>query len=366
MKYMLIKKIFYRELVSNAVKIFIVLLFILPLTELFKLLEQAASGNISTVTFATLILYATIAAFPMILNIACFLTIVITINRYCKEHEFAVWLSSGISPFYWFKQTFVFILPFAILCGICSMIVTPWAVNKANNYKEYMSKQALASFVTPGVFKESPDGKQVFYVENYSLVPSFAHKLFVQYIDLENKTYAITAETGKISSDNGVASIILENGHRYELNNTESNSLLLSFRQFKASIKQNSPDEAKETTLNVQTALMRALIKANTSTANAEISGRISVAIMTLLMALIALPLSIQIGRVQNNLIFIAPPLIYAIYQNLVMTINDYIAKGVLKSMWYIMPLHLFVLMVAVGLIYVKSKPKGYFWSKNK
>ena len=53
MRLMLIKKFFYRELVSNASKIFIVLLFILPLTELFKLLEQAASGNISTITFAT-------------------------------------------------------------------------------------------------------------------------------------------------------------------------------------------------------------------------------------------------------------------------------------------------------------------------
>ncbi len=363
---MLIKKIFYRELVSNASKIFVVLLFILPLTELFKLLEQAASGSISTMTFATLILYATIAAFPMVLNIACFLTLVITINRYCKEHEFAVWLSSGISPFYWLKQTTIFILPMAILCGICSMVVTPWAVGKADQYKKYMSKQALASFVTPGVFKESPDNKQVFYVENYSLAPSFAKRLFVQYTDEEQKTYAITAKAGKISSDNGVISVTLENGHRYELNGTSPNNIILNFNQFKASIKQNNPEEAKDTTLNVQTALMRSLIAAKTSTARAELSGRISVAIMTLLMALIALPISIQTGRVQNNLIFIAPPLIYAIYQNLVMTINDSIAKGILTSMFYIMPLHLFVLAVAIGLTYVKSKPRGYFWSKNK
>lgn len=43
---MLLKNVFYKELVANAARILTVLVIILPITELFKLLDQAASGHI--------------------------------------------------------------------------------------------------------------------------------------------------------------------------------------------------------------------------------------------------------------------------------------------------------------------------------
>ena len=362
---MLIKKIYYRELVSNATKIFIVLVCILPITELFKLLDQAASGKIPTVTLVTLMIYGTIASFPMILTIASFLTVVITINRYCKDHEFAIWAASGISPAYWLKQTALFSLPLTLICAISSMYVTPWATAKSQNYANYLSKQQTSMFLSPGIFKENADGKQVFYIEHYTLVPSLARKIFVQYDSDDNHTYNITANAGRVENKGGILSLVLEHGHRYELNNTQDTNIILDFQHFKASIKQEyTPlDQVKA---QVTTASVLQLFKQNDSHAKAELSWRISIALMMFAMTLIAVPISIQTGRVQNNLIFIIPPILYAIYENIILTLNGYLGSGTISSMGYVLIVHGVVILTALGLTYIKTFPKGYFGTKNK
>ncbi|MFN7094178.1 MAG: LPS export ABC transporter permease LptF [Burkholderiales bacterium] len=362
---MLIKKVFYRELVSNATKIFVVLIFILPVTELFKLLNDAASGNIPTVTLITLMIYGTIASFPMILTIACFLTVVITINRYCKDHEFVIWLASGVSPAYWLKQTAIFILPMTIICAVCSMYITPWATVKSQEYANFLSKQQTSMVLAPGIFKENHNGDQVFYIENYSLTPSFAKRIFIVYNSDNATSYNITAKAGSIENNKGITSVILEDGHRYELDNNADTNILLNFKQFKASIKQDyKPIDHNQ--VNIPTSSVKQLIEQNSNHARAELSWRISIAMMMFVMACIAVPISIQTGRVQNSLIFIVPPIIYAIYENCILTLNGYIGDGKIPSIVYVFIIHFVILLLAIWLTYLKSLPTGYLRSKNK
>ena len=361
---MLVKKLFYRELVSNAIKIFIVLVSILPVTELFKLLNQAASGSIPASTLVTLMIYGTIASFPMILTIACFLTVVITINRYCKDQEFAIWLSSGLSAFYWLKLVALFITPMTIICAICTMYVTPWATAKSQKYAHFLSKQQTSLIISPGVFKENDTGKQVFYIEKYSLADSFARNIFIQYSEDNGAPYSVTAKSGTIENKNGIASIILQGGHRYELASTGDTNLILNFDEFRASIKQDyKPDKNQN---NIATSTVPQLIERNNNNAKAELSWRISIAVMMFVMAVLAVPISIQVGRVQNSLIFILPPIIYGAYENFILTLNGYINDGKIPSIGYVFIVHIFVLGITITLTYLKTLPKGYLWSKNK
>ena len=360
---MLVKKIFYRELVSNASKIFIVLVFILPLTELFKLLDQAASGNIPTITLLTMMIYGTIASFPMILTIASFLTVVITINRYCKDHEFSIWLSSGLAPFYWLKQVAIFSFPLAIICAISSMYITPWATSKSQEYANFLSKQETNMIISPGVFKEEADGKQVFYLDHYSNELGIAKKIFIDYTD-EAGTYNITADSGTITNDNGVFSIILNNGNRYELGNSADTNINFHFDEFKASIKQQYIPRDKDK-IEVPTSTVRQLIANNSTQARSELSWRISIALMMFVMCVIAVPISIQTGRVQNNLVFILPPIIYGIYENFILSLNGYVNDGSIP-MSLVFLVHILMLLVAIFMTYLKTFPKGYFGSKNK
>lgn len=362
---MLVKKIFFQELVSTASKIFVVLVFILPITELFKLLDQAASGKIPTITLFTMMLYGTIASFPMILTIATFLSVVITINRYCKDHEFAIWAASGVSPFYWLKLVAYFTLPLTIICAISSMYITPWATAKSENYANYLSKEQANMFLAPGIFRENGDGSQVFYIEHYTLLPSLARRIFVQYVDSDNKTYNITAKAGKINNNDGIIGVLLENGHRYELNSTSDDEVVLNFKEFRASEDDKyTADDMKK--LGINSSTVGQLYKNNDPHAKAELSWRISIAAMMFAMSLLVVPISIQMGRVQNNLIFIFPPIFYALYENTILTVNGYLGGGEISSMFDVLCIHVIIIAIACGMTYIKTFPKGYWFSKNK
>lgn len=366
---MLIKNVFYRELVANAAQILTVLVIILPITELFKLLDQASSGHIPTITLFTLMLYGTLASFPMILNIASFLSIVITFNRYSKDHELAIWLASGVSLFHWLKQTAIFVTPLAIICGICSMVITPWAVKQSTQYANFLAKQSATAVLSPGVFRESPDNKEVYYIGHFSLENGYAQNIFLKYSDESNINYNITASEGRVSNNQGMISLTLYNGNRYQLDHFESNNILnLKFKTFTATLKQAYDPDKDQIRPSDQTYTTPELIKQYNTAAifRGQLSGRISIMIMTFVMGLVAAPLSMQTSRVQSSLVFIFPPIIYGIYQNLIMTINAEINDDKLHSALWTLPVHILIVFIAIGLTYIKSKPNGYFWSKNK
>ena len=360
---MLVKKVFYRELVSHASKIFIVLVCILPLTELFRLIDQAASGSIPKITLLTMMIYGTIASFPMVLTIASFLTVVITVNRFCKDHEFSIWLSSGLAPFYWLKQVAIFSFPLALICAISSMYITPWATSKSQEYANFLSKQQTNLIISPGVFKEQDNGNQVFYLDHYSTNLGIAKKIFIEYKDLAG-VYNITADSGRIDNNNGIFGITLINGNRYDLGNTSDTNIIFHFDEFRASVKQQYTPKDKEM-FEIPTSSVSRLISKNTTQARSELSWRISIAVMMFVMCIIAVPISIQAGRVQNNLVFILPPIIYAVYENIILSLNGYVNEGTLP-IEAVFLIHIMMLLVAVFLTYLKTFPKGYFSSKNK
>ena len=363
---MVIKKYFYKELVVNASKILIILLILLPVTELFKLIDQAISGNIPTTTLLTLIIYGTLASFPMVITIACFLTIVITINRYCNDHEFAIFLSSGLSAFYWLRATVLFILPLTIICAISSLYITPWATGKSQIYTDYLLKQEANLIITPGIFKENKDGNEIYYLENYSLSSGTAKNIFVQYLDNSkgNKIVNITAKEGRVINKDGAFEVLLSDGNRVDLYDFKNENVKIHFDSFKISvIKESSPIDRSK--LEVSTLKLDQLIQDKSLRGMSELSWRISIPLMMFVMCMIAVPISIKIGRNQNNYVFILPPIIYAIYENIVLSLNGYINSGKI-TIYHVIFVHLLFFILTLLFVYAKTLPKGYFSLKIK
>jgi lipopolysaccharide export system permease protein len=365
---MLIKKIFYQELVSNSFKILTILIFILPLTELFKFLERESGSNAPFNSIVGAMAYGTLASFPMILTISCFVSVVITLNRYSKDLELSVWLASGISPFFWLKTVARFSIPFFVICAISSLFITPWATHKLQLYTDYLAKQETSSFIIPGVFKEIGDS-QVLYIDKYSLQSRSAKDVFVQYKDKNKIEYNITASDANMIIENGVTSLILKNGHRYQINGLDQDKYIvdLIFEQLKISIKQKyTPPKTDENNIDILNtfALISKVIKDNNSTAKSQLSWRISVAVMMFVITIISVPISMQVGRIQSSLTFIIPPLIYAIYNNIILTLNGYMSQNKIKSIIIVQMVHIFLMILTIILTYLKTYPKGYF--KNK
>lgn len=358
---MLIKTIFYRELVNNAIKIFVVLIFLLPLTELFKVLDQATNGQVPASMVLAFMFFGTIASFPVIINISIFLSILLTFNRFSKDQELIIWFASGISPFVWLKLITYFVLPFAFIASFCAMSIKPWATEKTYAYSEYASKQKISSFIAPGIFKESPDGKMIFYVENYSLSPSYANNIFIKYLENDNNEYVATGRFAKIDDSGDIIKLILKDGDRYTLNNKD-NYINIHFSNLIANIPKEKG--SLEKIKNEHTYGFMRLIKLDSNLIKVELLSRINDGIMLLLMALLTLPLSIQVGRMQHNYAFILVPLAYAIYNNVIFSLNVKIINNEISSFWVLIT-HVIVLLIIISLTFIKTYHKGYFFNRK-
>lgn len=364
---MLVQKFYYRELVSNASKILGVLVILLPVVELFQLLDGVNKGNIPNFVLVNLIILSSLSSFPMILQIACFFAVIITLNRYCKDSEFVVWLSSGLSSFYWLRVTFLFTLPMAIICGICSLYLTPWATLHSQEYAHYVASQQLNKLISPGNFRQSLNGGQVFYVDKYLAESNLVNKLFLQYVGHNNATYNVTAQSAKLISESGTVKAKLIDGHIYQITQSLDNIISVDFKELSASAENNYiPLTIKQ--IGVHAFPVSGLLKslATNSNAKVELAWRISVIIMLIATTLIVVPLSIQIGRIQKSILtFIIAPIISAVYQNLILVSSGGLAQpGVLPILKFI-GIHSSLFVVAIALTYIKTFPKGYFrWFK--
>jgi len=303
----------------------------------------------------------------MILTISTFIAIAIVVNRYSKENEFAVYLSCGVSPFYWYRQVLCFAMPIALICGLCTMLITPWAITQSDQYSKFLVSKQVQKLISPSIFQEFNNGKQVFYVEQYSLDHGTAKNIFIQYQDNDDNTlYNATANSGVISYDQGNIQLSLDKGNRYQITNAHSNNYLLNFNFDTMQAKIDNTTTLEKANSTQSDSMDQLFQHKNQAQARKEISWRFSVALMVLVMALITYPLCVQISRVQGNLVFILPPVIYALYQNVIMTINASINDGKITSYWATLPVHILLIIASLLLTYYKTKPPGYFFSKNK
>lgn len=360
---MLVQKFYYRELVINASKILGVLVILLPIVELFQLLDGINKGAIPSFVLVNLVILSSLASFPMILQIACFFAVIITLNRYCKDSEFVVWLTSGLSAFYWLRTTIIFMLPMAIICGICSLYITPWATVHSQQYSHYVASQKLNKLISPGNFRQSLNAQQVFYVSKYEPQNNLIKNLFLQYISNDHNIYNVAAKQAQLITKGGVIKASVINGHIYQLNESLTNIFNVDFKQLTASVE-NNYIPLNINSLGVHAQPLGFLLNnlTNSSQARVELAWRISIIIMLLAMVAVVVPLSIQIGRMHSSIAtFILAPLISAVYQNVVLVTSGQEAKlGVLPILEFLM-VHSALFILAILLTYIKTFPKGYF-----
>ena len=67
----------------------------------------------------------------------------------------AIALTAGLSLTAWIRPVLWFAVPVVILIAVLSLMLSPWAISKSEEFKSYMDNRDDVSQVTPGVFRES-------------------------------------------------------------------------------------------------------------------------------------------------------------------------------------------------------------------
>jgi lipopolysaccharide export system permease protein len=132
-----------------------------------------------------------------------------------------------------------FTIPLALLVGIVSLFIAPWAEERSQVYAEILKRREEISAIAPGVFKETGSGSKVYFIESYGGQHGAATRIFMQDLS-EGKVSSIFAQRGYISvNEDNERVLVLEDGRRYVGEPGKSDYEVGSFKRYSVLIGTN-------------------------------------------------------------------------------------------------------------------------------
>ena len=346
---MVFRKALLRELATVALGTFLVLLGITLTTQLVRFLGQAASGAITSAGVAALLGFTMLSYLPVLLSITLFIAVLMTLTRSYRDSEMIVWFSCGVSLTQWVRPVLVFALPLVFTIGLLSLVLSPWAVSKAEEFRRLMESRDDVSAVSPGVFRESRHADRVYFVEEVSGKENLVANVFVSATQ-HHKTGVIVAEQGfQETMPNGDRFLVLLNGRRYEGEAGTAEYRIAEFERYAMRIEASEMVARAPTTKTTSTA---ELLQNRTPATMAELSWRIGLPVSALLLSLLAIPLSFVNPRAGRSMNLLLALLIYATYSNLLSIVQASIAQSRIDLTLGVWGVHALMAALLVVLFY--------------
>jgi lipopolysaccharide export system permease protein len=337
---MIFQRAIRREFTQSAAGVFIALFAILLTTQLIRLLGDAAEGAIAPEAVAALLGFSSLNYISTLLSLSAFIAILLALSRGYRDSEMVVWFSCGMPLTAWVRPVLVFILPLVLAIAALSFFVSPWALSKSAEYRGNLETRRDTGQVTPGAFQESSSGDRVIFVEDISEDESYIKNVFVS--TMQNQRLGVTmAATGHQEiTENGDRFIVLQNGRRYEMQPGSAEYRTMEYARYAVRIETKEVRGIEKTPKNTPTL---ELIGNDSRTYRAELLWRISMPVSTIILAMLAIPLSFVNPRAGRSANFLLALFVYLVYNNMMTVGQAWVASGRISFVAGLIGIHLFM-----------------------
>ena len=341
-----------REFAGMGLLVFSILLGIVVFTQLIRFLGESVSGLLAADGILVMLGFSSLNYLPVLLSVSLFLSVLITLTRCYRDSEMVVWFSSGIGLNRWIRPVLGYALPVVALIALMSLVLSPWALSKADEYKRRLDSRDDVSAATPGAFRESKQADRVFFLEDVDSEKKRVGKIFVQSSQNGKEGTMVAKEGFQETVANGDRFLVLLNGTRYEGVPGQANFKIAEFERYAMRIE---PVELHQELPNLKANSTLSLLQNPTSWNMAELEWRIGLPLSALILALLAIPLSYVDPRAGRSLNLITAVVLYMFYNNMISLTNSWVGRekiGVMAGLWGI---HLAMLAVLLVLFYHRA-----------
>jgi lipopolysaccharide export system permease protein len=327
---MIFRRSLVRELTATAIGLFVVLLGILFTQSVIRILARAAGGAVATEGILALIGFNAMFYLNLLLSVALFLTVLLTLSRWYRDSEMVVWFTSGQSLTACLKPILMFAAPFLVAIILLSLFLSPWAEQRKIEYERQLESRDEISILSPGLFREFKRAGIVVYVESINPIDGRIRNVFLHSLD-DAKDATTVARLGHLVEEpNGDRFVVLEDGRRYEGKPGSADFRLIEFDKLGRRIE---PAEARALPTSSKSIPTAALLVADGRGERAELFWRLSVPILALVLTLLAIPLAYVNPRMGRSFNLIAAAFLYMLYTNCINIVQSMIAQGTL-DLW--------------------------------
>jgi len=358
-----------RELLVSFVAATAILLLVSIGGTVADLLNKIARGRIPAELLFSLIGLRTVDALTLLAPLAVFIGVQIAYGRLYRESEMAVFAASGLPVTGLLLPLALLAVPLAAVMALISFWLAPAAVRLSQNLVLQANRSLIIAGLEPGKFVELPNGDGMMYVESMSPDGTQFKKMFVaseRALGIDKNTpdarakattapvriNVITAADGELYHDvNGAERYLgLNNGFRVEGIIGQDNYRLLRYARNDVKLTDSEPDASADA---VKRAAPTAdLLRSEDLVQRTELHWRLAAPISTLVLILLALPLSKSSPRQPRYAGLIIAGLSWAIYYAFMNIARNQLVSGKLSfalGMWWV---HVPVLLIALYLLW--------------
>lgn len=322
---MIFRRSLVRELTLTAIGLFLVLLAILFTNLVLRLIARAAGGTVASEGILALLGFNAVFYLNILLTVALYLTVLLTVTRWYKDSEMIVWFTAGQSLANWLKPILLFAAPFLVAIVALSLFLSPWAERRKLEYERQLESREEIVLLAPGLFREFKRAKLVVFVESVNTLDGTIRNVFLQSTD-ESKDETTVARVARLEeAENGDRFLVLEDGRRYEVKPGTLEYRIIEFDRLGRRIE---PAEARVLPTSRKAIPTSTLLTSDGDFERSELFWRLSVPILAVLLTLAAIPLGQVNPRMGRSFNLLAAAFVYMVYSNGLNIVQSLIAQG--------------------------------------
>ena len=322
---MIFRRTLVRELTATAIGLFVVLAAILFTNLVLRLLAQAAGGAVAPDGILALLGFAALVRVNILLAVALFLTVLLTLSRWYRDSEMIVWMTSGQSITALLKPILWFSAPFLVAILALSLFLSPWAEKRKAEFERQLESRDELAFVTPGLFREFRSANLVVFIESINTFDGTIRNVFLHSIDDEKDATTVARVARLQEGTDGARYVVLEDGRRYEGSPGSPDFRVVEFERLGRVIR---PAIARAIPVSRKAMPTEGLLLADGDAERAELFWRVSVPILAFVLTLLAIPLAHMNPRLGRTFNLFSAAFIYFSYTNCINIVQSLIAQG--------------------------------------
>ncbi|CAN5286781.1 LPS export ABC transporter permease LptF [soil metagenome] len=333
---LLIERHLTRQFAESVAAVAIVLLLV-TLGALFAdLISEIAKGKVPAGLLLSQLGLRSIRFLTLVLPLALFLGLLLSIGRLYADSEMAVLASVGLGPQRLWRPLVLVSAPILLIVALASLWLAPLSAERAKEMIEVANRSFLIAGLEPGRFVELPGKAGVLYVTE--LTPDGTHfkQLFVQRED-KGRLDIITAHEGSLQLIGDTERFLrLKDGFRVEgaIGARDFRMMRFQTNDIRVPDRDNSKsadDLSADSTLS--------LFKQHTALAWGEVHWRLAMPLFVLILAIFALPLARSEPRQPQYGLILFAMLVYLVGMILLLLGTGLVGNGQLPAwlgLWWV------------------------------
>jgi lipopolysaccharide export system permease protein len=339
----------FREIATTWIGVTMVLLLILLTNQFARVLGDVAKGKLPKDAAIDVIGLSAVQYLTILVPIGLFLAIMLALGRLYRDSELPAMMACRVGPSGIYRPLMWLMIPLALGVAWLSILGGPWALTKMDRIGAEARREVDLKSIEPGQFTMIGADHAVVYGQSVNAKGQM-EKVFMQRRADDGNVQVVIAELGEMvaSDDPDLRMLVLYNGRRYEGVPGTTKFRVTEFAEHGVPYRLPSlspPNPAPRAMAFAD------LLRSSDLEHIAEYQWRLGVPISTIILAILAVPLSRSQPRAGRYGRLAVGLLVFIIYLNMMSAARAWIEQASVPpeiGMWWV---HAAVLVFALGLL---------------